>query len=295
MSRSAQVPCRKRRPSNPSGFRHHAGPEAKPRRDAMPQDPVLCTIEDGVAVVTLNNPPLNLVTLEMTRRLNEAVKRLADDPAVRVLVLTGAGGKAFCAGSDIKEFPEMMAAGAVVPKKLANENIAYSMVDDFPKPTIAAVSGLAFGGGLELAVCCDLIVVEEHARLALPEIKLGVFPGSGGTVRVTRRIGEGRAKEMMFFGDPIPAETALAWGLVNRIVPRGQALQVAQAMAATLAEQPTLALQACKRAVDMSFDLPEDTIVEASLALSDRVFTTADCAEGVRAFFAKEKPRFTHR
>ena len=169
----------------------------------MPQDPVLCAIEDGVAVVTLNNPPLNLVTLEMTRRLNDTVKRLADDPAVRVMVLTGAGDKAFCAGSDIKEFPEMMAAGAVVPKKLALENEAWSRVDDFPKPTIAAVSGLAFGGGLELAVCCDLIVAEEGARVALPEIKLGVFPGSGGTIRVTRRIGEGRAKEMMFFGEPL--------------------------------------------------------------------------------------------
>src|SRR3954466_6796857 len=259
MSRSAAGRLAlRRRPSNPSGFRHHAGPEAKPRRDAMPQDPVLCAIEDGVAVVTLNNPPLNLVTLEMTRQLNETMRRLAQDPAGRVLVLTGAGDKSFCAGSDIKEFPEMMAAGAVVPKKLALENEAWSRVDDFPKPTIAAVSGLAFGGGLELAVCCDLIVAEEGARVALPEIKLGVFPGSGGTVRVTRRIGEGRAKEMMFFGDPIDAETGLSWGLVNRIAPKGQALQVAQAMAATLAERPNRALQLCKAAVDLSFDTTED-------------------------------------
>src|SRR3954451_14187965 len=280
MSRSAQVPCRKRRPSNPSAFRHHAGPEAKPRRDAMPQDPVLCTIEDGVAVVTLNTPPLNLVTLEMTRRLNDTVKRLADDPAVRVLVLTGAGGKAFCAGSDIKEFPEMMAAGAVVPKKLALENEAWSRVDDFPKPTIAAVSGLAFGGGLELAVCCDLIVAEEGARVALPEIKLGVFPGSGGTIRVTRRIGEARAKEMMFFGEPIPVETALAWGLINRVVQKGEELGVAREMARTLAAQPSVALQACKQSVDMAFDRPEEDAVKASLGLSERVFTSADCPEG---------------
>lgn len=264
-------------------------------RDAMPQDPVLCAIDDGVAVVTLNNPPLNLVTLEMTRRLNDTVKRLADDPAVRVLVLTGAGDKAFCAGSDIKEFPEMMAAGAVVPKKLALENEAWSRVDDFPKPTIAAVSGLAFGGGLELAVCCDLIVAEEGARVALPEIKLGVFPGSGGTIRVTRRIGEGRAKEMMFFGEPIPVETALAWGLVNRVVPKGEALAAATGMAKRLAAQPSVALQMCKRAVDLAFDTAEDKAVEASLAMSDTVFATQDCAEGVRAFFAKEKPRFKHR
>ena len=148
----------------------------------------------------------------------------------------------------------MMAAGAVVPKKLALENEAWSRVDDFPKPTIAAVSGLAFGGGLELAVCCDLIVAEEGARVALPEIKLGVFPGSGGTIRVTRRIGEGRAKEMMFFGEPVPVETALAWGLVNRVVPKGEALAAAIEMARRLAAQPSVALQMCKRAVDLAFD-----------------------------------------
>lgn len=261
----------------------------------MTTESVLCAIEDGVAVVMLNNPPLNLVTLEMTRRLHDTVARLAADDAVRVLVLTGAGDKAFCAGSDIKEFPAMMAAGAVVPKKLALENETWSLVDDFPKPTIAAVRGLAFGGGLELAVCCDLIVAEEGAKVALPEIRLGVFPGSGGTIRVTRRIGEGRAKEMMFFGDPLPVETALDWGLVNRVVPKGEALATAMAMARRLAAQPAVALQACKRSADMAFDVSEDKAVEASLALSERVFTSEDCAEGVRAFFAKESPRFRHR
>ena len=256
---------------------------------------VQCSIEDGVAVVTLNNPPLNLVTLQMTRELNALVSRLADDAAVRVMVLTGAGSKAFCAGSDIKEFPQMMAAGIVVPNKLAGENEAWSRVDDFPRPTIAALNGLAFGGGLELAVCCDLIVAEEGGRVALPEINLGVFPGSGGTIRVTRRIGEGRAKEMMFFGEPLPVETALAWGLVNRVVPPGQALATALQMARKLAAKPAVALAACKESADHAFDLSEDEAVEASLALSARVFTSADCAEGVRAFFAKEPPRFTHR
>ena len=260
----------------------------------MSQQTILHDIRDGVATVTLNNPPLNLVTLDLTRALSQTLDELARDNAVRVLVLTGAGDRAFCAGSDIGEFPGMMGAGQVVPKKLSKENETYSKVDDFPKPTIAAVSGLAYGGGLELAVCCDLIVVEEHAKLCLPEIKLGVFPGSGGPVRVTRRIGEGRAKEMMYFGDPIDAATALAWGLVNRVVPRGQSLRVAQEMAAVLAQRPNRALQLCKTAVDMSFDTTEDQAVSRSLALSEQAFTTADCREGVRAFFAKETPRFTH-
>ncbi len=258
-------------------------------------DPVHCTIEDGVATVTLANPPLNLVTLGLTARLDALLDELAANPEARVLVLTGTGERAFCAGSDISEFSDLTAPGVVLEKKLNRENQAYSKVDDFPKPTIAAIRGLAFGGGLELAVCCDLLIVEENVRLALPEIKLGVFPGSGGTVRVTRRIGEGRAKEMMFTGEPIDAQTALAWGLVNRVVPKGEALATAQALARTLAERPNRALQACKRAVDLSFDRTEDEAIQATLALSEEVFTTDDCMEGVRAFFAKEAPRFTHK
>lgn len=259
----------------------------------MPSPSVKSTLEDGVALVTLDNPPLNLVTLEMTRELDALVSRLAADPAVRVMVLTGSGEKAFCAGSDIKEFPKV--ADAVVPKKLARENEAYNRVADFPKPTLAALNGIAFGGGLELAACCDMIVAEAGGRIALPEIKLGVFPGSGGTIRVTRRIGEGRAKEMMFFGEPVPVETALAWGLVNRVVAPGAAVRTAMAMARELAARPGVALQLCKQSIGLAFDRPEREAVDATLALSDRAFRTSDCAEGVRAFFAKQPPRFQHR
>ena len=117
----------------------------------------------------------------------------------------------------------------------------------------------------------------------------------GGTIRVTRRIGEGRAKEMMFFGDPITVETAQAWGLINRVVPKGEALTTAREMARRLAAQPNIALQMCKQSIDMAFDTTEEAGVRASLSLSDKAFSTADCAEGVRAFFAKEPPRFKHR
>ena len=261
----------------------------------MSDGPVRCSIEDGVALVTLVNPPLNVVTFELTRQLNALVAQLAVDPAVRVLVLTGAGDKAFCAGSNIREFPGLMTPGAVVPKKLGPENEAYSRVDDFPKPTICAMNGLAYGGGLELAVCCDLIVAEAGTQVALPEIKLGVYPASGGTVRVSRRIGEGRAKEMIFFGEPIPVETALAWGLLNRVVPRGQALATAMEMARVLASRPNVALQMAKHLIDLSFDAPEDAVIRASLPMSDVVFASEDCQEGVRAFLAKDTPRFRHK
>src|ERR1043166_3730932 len=262
----------------------------------MPGELVLCSVADGVALVTLNNPPLNLVTLELTHALNALVTRLARDESVRVMVLTGSGSKAFCAGSDVKEFPRMMAPGAVVPHKLGRENEAYSRVDDFPKPTIAALNGLAFGGGLELAVCCDLIVAEAGGRVALPEINLGVFPGSGGPVRVARRIGGGRARrKMICSGERVRVEPARAWGLVNRVVPAGEARAVALAMARVLAGKPAVGLAACKQAIDMAYDMPEEDAVKASLSLSERAFESADCREGVRAFFAKEPPRFTHR
>jgi enoyl-CoA hydratase len=261
----------------------------------MTSDSILCDVVNGVATVTLNNLPLNVVTLEMTRELSKLLPALAANPEVRVLVLTGAGERAFCAGSDISEFPSMLGRGKIVPVKLAFENETYGKVAAFPKPTIAAVSGLAYGGGLELAVCCDFIVVEEHTRLCLPEIKLGVFPGSGGTVRVTKRIGATRTKEMMFYGEPIDASTALLWGLVNRVVPRGHGLQVAGTMAEELAHQPNLALQLCKAAITLAGEVSEDEAIRDTMELSDKAFATDDCREGVTAFFAKKKPHFSHR
>ena len=249
-------------------------------------------VADGIAELTLDNPPLNLVTLELTRRLHAALGRLAGDPAVRVLIVTGAGSRAFCAGSDVGEFTAVL--DDVVTRKLALENETWSRLDDFPHPTIAALDGLAYGGGLELAVCCDVLIAGADVRLALPEVKLGVFPGTGGTIRVPRRVGEGRAKELAFLGEPIDAATALAWGLVNRVVPPGQARAAAREWAAVLAARPGRALALCKQAIDLALDSPEDEAVRRTLALSEAAFRTADCREGVRAFFAKESPRFTH-
>ena len=256
---------------------------------------LLCDINDGIAIVTLNNPPLNLVTLQTSRDLHDLFVSLSGNNDVRVVILTGSGSKAFCVGSDISEFPDMMDAGAVVPKKLKLENDAFAAIRSCSKPTIAALNGLAYGGGLEMAVCCDLLIAEAGEKVALPEVKLGVFPGSGGTVRVLRRIGESRAKMMMFTGDPIAVEVACDWGLVNEVVPKGGALARAKELAQKLADLPNIALQCCKASANMSFDMDEHAAVYASLDLSDRVFSSDDCKEGVRAFFAKEKPKFTHR
>ena len=144
-------------------------------------------------------------------------------------------------------------------------------------------------------MCCDLIVAEAGSHVALPEIKLGVFPGTGGTIRAMRRIGEARAKEMMFFGEKLPVEKALDWGLINRVVPRGGALAAAMEMARELEKRPAVALQLLKQSADMAFDMAQAASIRAALQLSDQAFASADCGEGVRAFFEKRPPSFRHR
>ena len=260
----------------------------------MEPDLILVERHGAIAKLVINNPPMNIVTVGLIRQFSTLLDQLAKDEGVRVVVLTGAGQRSFCAGSDVKEMHTITGRGAMVEHKLVNENRVYSQLDDFPKPTIAAIHGLALGGGLELAICCDLIVADEDAKLGLPEINLGWFPGSGGPARVTKRIGDARAKELMFFGDFIAPATALAWGLINRVSGKGEAVHVAMEMAQRLAQKPNKALQACKRAIDIAADEPEDQAIAKALQLSDDVFDTNDAREGARAFFHKEKPAFTH-
>ena len=249
-------------------------------------------IRDRIATLYLSNPPMNVVTLDLTRQMNTALKELAADTNVGALVLTGEGDRAFCAGSDIKEFPGLVAERAIVSKKLAYENETYSAVAHFPKPTVAAIERLALGGGLELAAGCDLVVASEDARMGLPEVLLGGFPGSGGTIRVTRRIGLGHASELMLLGDMIDAETALQWGLVNRVAPKGRTLEVARELAGRLAAGAAQAAYACKVALRYACDLPEDEAIAKTLDLSEALSQTPDFSEGVAAFSEKRKAEF---
>ncbi|MBI5128333.1 MAG: enoyl-CoA hydratase/isomerase family protein [Rhodopseudomonas palustris] len=259
----------------------------------MQDKKVRVEIDGAVATLFLSNPPMNVVTLSLTRQMHDVLQSLAADPAIGALVLTGEGDRAFCAGSDIKEFPRLVAERGIVSQKLGYENETYGLVGNFPKPTVAAIERLALGGGLELAAGCDLIVASEDAMLGLPEVKLGGFPGSGGTVRVTRRIGLGRANEMMLLGDMVDAPTALAWGLINRIAPKGQTLVAARALAARLAEGPAPAAYACKTALRYAMDLPEQDAIRRTLDLSEALSQTHDFAEGVGAFIDKRPAQFS--
>ncbi|MFO0997447.1 MAG: enoyl-CoA hydratase/isomerase family protein [Alphaproteobacteria bacterium] len=248
--------------------------------------------EEGYAIVSLANPPLNVVSLALTRQLYAALRSLERDDAVRALIITGDGDRAFCAGSDISELENMTAPGAVLEKKLIFQNKVFELLRAFPKPTIAALNGIAYGGGLEIAACCDLIVAERQIRLCLPEIKLGVFPSSGGTFRVARKIGESRAKEMVFLGEPIDAEQALAWGLINRLVERGQALAHAREIAQVLAKRPRLGMKLAKSIINLAFDRPDAEAIAESLKASDSVFCSDEAKEGVEAFLTKRSPNF---
>lgn len=250
-----------------------------------------CSVRDQIATVTLNNPPLNVFKIEMTGELDRILEDLRRDNNVRAILLRGAA-RAFCAGSDISEFEAFYEPGKVVELKLRRQNAVFQKLDAFPKPVVAAIHGLAYGGGLEIAMCCDLIVAEEDCRFALPEMRLGVFPSSGGPYRTVRRIGPARTKQLIFLTEPIDARTALDWGLIDRIAPKGEAVSIADKFAAEMAKRPSKAFSLCKALIGDATRLSPAELIAHSLEASDQVFSSADCQEGVRAFFAKEEPDF---
>jgi len=230
------------------------------------------------------------VTLEMTRQLTEALDALEQDDAVRVVVVTGAGSKAFCVGSDIKEFPAVR--DRVVEKKLAGENEAFDRLEFLSKPVIAAIEGMAYGGGCEISMACDIRVMAEDGKIGLPEIKLGVVPGSGGLFRLPKLVGNARAMELMYLGKFIDAHEAERIGLVNEVVSSGEAVSRSIDLAGEIAQRPKAALAAIKRAVRESSVMSHDAALQLTLELSEQLFQTVDCEEGVQAFFEKREPRF---
>ena len=254
------------------------------------QDPIV--VESGpITTIRLENPPLNLVTVELTRSLDRALEGIERDRDVRCVVLTGAGDRAFCAGSDVKEFESLQ--GRVGEGKLLLEKAVYRRIARLPMPTIAAIQADALGGGLELALCCDLRVADERAKLGLPEVRLGVMPGSGGTQRLPRIVGVAKAKELILMGEIISASDALQIGLVNRVAAAGEALDEAMKMAETIAERGPLAVREAKQALDLAGDMPLDEGLARELDASERIFASRDMLEGAQAFFEKRPPRFT--
>lgn len=259
----------------------------------MTSGSALVVVEGGeVATIRLNNPPLNLVTVELTHRLDEALTEVEHDRTVRCVIVTGTGDRAFSAGSDVKEFEALQ--GRVGEGKLLLEKAVYRHLAQLPMPTIAAIQGDALGGGLELALCCDLRVADERASLGLPEVRLGVMPGSGGTQRLPRVIGVAKAKELILTGAIIDATEAAELGLVNRVVPAGRAVAEAKGIAGTIAARGPIAVREAKRAIDVAGETTLDEGLAHELDASERVFASEDMLEGARAFFEKRDPRFSN-
>lgn len=250
--------------------------------------------EGPLALVTLTNPPMNVLHPQMVAELDDCFTALAGDPEVAVAIIAGQGERAFCAGFDIKEFPNIMAPGGA--EALATKlHQGLSKITHLGKPTIAAVNGLALGGGLEVAMACDLRIVAANAQLGQPEIKLGLFPGAGGTQRLPRLVGAGIAKELMYIGDPIRADEAYRIGLANQVVPAGEALSAARQMGHTIAGRAGVALRYIQQAVNRGLNttLEEGLHIEADLFA--KIFQTEDVREGVDAFINKRQPNFKHR
>ncbi|QQK77772.1 enoyl-CoA hydratase/isomerase family protein [Salicibibacter cibarius] len=247
--------------------------------------------KDHIAVLALNNPPLNLVTLELTKQLQEELDEIEENEDIRVVIITGSSEtKAFSAGSDITEFETV--SDDIVGKKLGMENQVFSQIESLSKPTIAAIEGLAYGGGCELSLTCDLRIVSEQVKFSLPEIKLGAFPGSGGIFRLPKIIGLSKSLEMMYLGNKINAQTAEKMGLANHIVPEDETLSFAIRIAEEITEKPREALKAIKRGARNSLYHTHDEAVAQTLQLIEQVVRTDDYKEGVTAFFERRKPHF---
>ncbi|KFN02263.1 enoyl-CoA hydratase [Bacillus clarus] len=254
---------------------------------------VTCNKKGSIAVVTIQNPPVNTLSLEVVQQLGDVLEEIENDNHIIVVIITGIGEKAFVAGGDIKEFPDWMGKGEKYAEmKSLKLQQPLNQIEHLSKPTIAAINGLALGGGCELALACDLRVIEEQAMIGLPEITLGLFPGAGGTQRLPRLIGEGKAKEMMFTGKPITAKEAKEIGLANYIVSKGKALDKAEEIAEEIGEFSLPALSYMKLAIREGAAVPLRKGLEIEAWYFGRVFQTEDVKEGVKAFIEKRVPHF---
>lgn len=248
-------------------------------------------LKDGVATVTYDRPEaMNAANVEMSYERLEIFSALAYDERVRAVIITG-NKKAYCAGGDLAAFSKFDPAQA---KEFATRGFDYQKVlMNMPKPTIAAVSGYAFGGGMESVLLCDLRIAADNAKFALPEIKVGIFPGGGATQRLVQNVSICKAKEMIFFGDAIDAETALQLGLINKVVPYEQLLSTAEEWAQKLLRRPPLALRAAKKAINAAWSVDILAGMEMEIEAWSDLYATQDQKEGMHAFLEKRKATFT--
>ena len=248
---------------------------------------VLYTQEGAVGVVTIDRPKalnaLNSTVLDELRQAFEAI----DLETVRCVVITGSGEKSFVAGADIGEMSNLTQGEAEAFGKKGND--LFRMIETFPVPVIAAVNGYALGGGCELALCCDIRTCSDNAQFGQPEVGLGITPGFGGTQRLVRAVGPGRAKEMIYTARSIKADDALRVGLVNAVYPQAELMPAAMKLAGTIAKNAPIAVRACKKAINEGTQVDMDSAIVIEEKLFGSCFETEDQREGMQAFLEKRK------
>jgi enoyl-CoA hydratase len=251
---------------------------------------VKLAITDGIATITMCRPEaMNALNEKVLGELKEVIAQVRDDPNVRAVIITGEG-PAFVAGADIKT---MLAADLSEVETFTR--FGAGVMDDVEKlnkPVIAAINGFALGGGLELALACDIRLAATEARMGFPEVGLGIFPGFGGTQRATRLIGKGHACELIFTGKHINAHEALAIGLVNRVLPLNQLMKEARALAGLIASQGPVAVAQAKTAINEALQTGMDAGLSFELEAVMKTFKTEDQKEGMKAFLERRKPQF---
>lgn len=259
----------------------------------MDYETIILERRGPVALVTINRAEkMNALNVRTRAEILAVFKELEQDPSVRVVVITGSGEKAFIAGADITEFTDESPLGI---REMMQKSRAFDAMEDFPKPVIAMINGYALGGGCELAMSCDIRVASTRAKFSQPEIKLGIIPGGGGTQRLPRLVGEGKAMELIMTGEMIDAEEALRLGLVNHVVPPDQLEAKTMEIANKIAEMSSVALRMAKKAVKNASRLGLVAGLEAETDLFILCFTSEDKEEGIRAFLEKRKPVFKGR
>jgi enoyl-CoA hydratase len=258
---------------------------------------VLVELEGAVGLVTIDHPPVNALSAPLLEELEAELDRLDHDDAVHAIVLQGAGDRAFVAGADISEFPSLRAAAAEAQERGSARGIQKlgARMDAARTPFVAAIHGFCLGGGLELAMCCDIRVASEDATLGQPEIKIGLIPGGGGTQRLPRLVGLGRALLLNLTGDPIDAKTAYAWGLVEKVVPREELRDAALEIAGTIAQRSPVSVAVLRELARTTRDLSLEEGLRREAEGFRRCLESEDGAEGVAAFLEKREPQFTGR